>query len=117
MGEGVLDAVGAGGVAVLAVAVGAAGGALLQGGPAFGVEGFGEVGGLGGGDEGFVGVVEGEVDVFGFLEGGVEPAVVDAESDELDLLAFDFAGGDGGVLGFDVAGELSAGRESVLQVT
>lgn len=55
--EGVLDAVGAGGVAILAVGVGAAGGALLESGAAFGVEGFGEVGGLGGADEGFVGVV------------------------------------------------------------
>lgn len=106
LGEWVFDLVGAGLVAALTVGVGAAGVALVEGGAAVFVEGVHEVGGLGCRDEWFVGVVQGEVDVFGFLEGGVEPAVVDTEGDELDLFALDTAGRNGRVLGFDVACKL-----------
>ena len=44
----------------------------------------------------------------GFLEGSIEPAVVDAEGDELDGLAFNGAGCDGGVLLVHVVGEFGA---------
>lgn len=52
-----------------------------------------------------VAVIEAEVDVSFFLERGVEPAVVDSESDELDILACDAVRGDGGVLLFEIVGE------------
>ena len=117
LGEGVLDLVGAGLVAALTVGVGAAGVALVEGGAAVFVEGVHEVGGLGGRDEWFVGVVQGKVDVFGFLEGGVEPAVVDTKSDELDLFALDTAGRDGGVLGLDVACKLHIMHKSAVIIS
>lgn len=43
-----------------------------------------------------------------FLECGIEPAVVNAESDELHILAFNGASGNGGVLLLKVFGELWA---------
>ncbi len=43
-----------------------------------------------------------------FLECGIEPAVVDAESDKLHVLAFDGASGNGGVLLLKVVGEFGA---------
>ena len=63
---------------------------------------------LRGRDEGFVRVGVREVDVGFFLQGRVEPAVVDPQSDQLDLFALDGARGDLGVLGFEVVGELGA---------
>lgn len=105
LGEGAFDAVVAGVDAVDAVGVGACALALGQGRGALGVVGV-EVGVvLGLGDEGVVAVVEAEVDVGLFLERGVEPAVVDAESDEVDVLACDALCVDGGVLFFEVVGE------------
>ena len=107
-GQGALDGVVAGIVGGGAVGVGARGLALGERGGAVGGVGV-EVGGmLRGGDEGFVGVGVREVDIGLLLQGRVEPTVVDAQSDELDLLAFDGAGGDFGVLGFEVVGELGA---------
>ncbi len=107
-GERIFDSVGADVVAVGAVGVGAGGVTLGQRGAAVLGEGVFEVGGLGGGDEWFVGVVEGVADVLGLLQGGVEPAVVDANGNELDGLTFDGAGGNGGVLLFQVVGKFGA---------
>ena len=72
------------------------------------VVGVGEGSVLGGGDHGFVGIAVGEVDVGFLLEGGVEPAVVDSQGDELDVLTLDFAGRDRCVLAFEVIGEFGA---------
>ena len=77
--EGAFDVAVAGVVGVFAGRVGAGGGGAFgeEGGAGFGV-GVGELGVLGCGDDGFVGVVVGEVDVGLFLDGGIVPAVVDA---------------------------------------
>ena len=108
LGEWVFDSVRADGVRILAVGVGA--GCVALG------ESWGAVVGVGihqarvlvSGDEGLVGIVKSKVNISFLLEGSVEPAVVDAQSDELDVLAFDAAGGDGGVLLVDVVGEFGA---------
>lgn len=102
--EGAFDVVVAGVVGVFAGRVGACGGG------AFGEErgtalcvGVGELGVLGCGDDGFVGVVVGEVDVGLLLNRGIVPAVVDAQSYEIDVITLDAAGLDGGVLGLEIA--------------
>lgn len=61
---------------------------------------------LGGCDDGFVGVVVGEVDVGLLLDRGVVPAVVDAEGYEVDVVAFYGASFDCCVLRFEVASKL-----------
>lgn len=75
--EGAFDVVVAGVVGVFAGAVGARGGCAFgeEGAAGFGI-GIGELGMLGGGDDGFVGVVVGEVDVGLFLDRGVIPTYI-----------------------------------------
>ena len=53
-----------------------------------------------------VGVVVAEIDVGLLLDTGVIPAIVDAEGDDVDLLAFNGTGLDSRVLLFDVMREL-----------
>lgn len=53
-----------------------------------------------------VGVVVGVVDVGLVLDDWIVPAVVDAERDEIDLLAADASGGDLAVLALEISGEL-----------
>ena len=53
---------------------------------------------LRGGDEGLVAVAVAVVDIGFLLKGGVEPAVVDSEGDEFDVLARYAAGCDGRIL-------------------
>ena len=77
--EGAFDVAVAGVVGVFAGRVGAGGGgAFREKGAAALCVGVGELGVLGFGDDGFVGVVVGEIDVGLLLDGGVVPAVVDA---------------------------------------
>ena len=106
--EGPLDVAVAGVVGVLAGGVGARGGGAFgqERGAALGVGG-GELRVLGRGDDGLVRVVVGEVDVGLLLDGGVVPAVVDAQGDEVDVVALDAPGFDGRVLGLEVGGELT----------
>ena len=59
-------------------------------------------------DEGAVGVAEAVVDVGFVLEDRVEPAVVDAEGDERDLVPARRSRCDGCILGFEVGGEFGA---------
>ena len=63
---------------------------------------------LGGGDHGFVGVAVGEIHVGFFLEGGVEPAVIDTECNKFYILALDVARGNRRVLALEVVGEFGA---------
>lgn len=63
---------------------------------------------LRGGDQRVVGVAVAVVDVCFVLEDGVEPAVVDAQRDQVNVLALDFACSDGSVLLFEIVRKLWA---------
>ena len=104
--EGAFDVAVAGVVRGLAGAVGpSGGGAFGEEGGAVLVVGVGELCVLGGGDDGPVGVVVGEVDVGLLLDGRIVPAVVDAQGYEIDVVTLQAAGFDGRVLRFEVACE------------
>ncbi len=59
-------------------------------------------------DDGLVSVVVAEVDIGFLLKCGIEVTVVDAQSNEFDVLAFDRALGNGSVLGLKIRCELRA---------
>ena len=61
---------------------------------------------LGCGDDGLVGIVVGEVDISLLLNGGVVPAVVDAQGYESDVVTLDGAGLDCCILRFKIASKL-----------
>ena len=112
--EGAFDVAVAGAVGVFAGRVRARGGGAFgqERGAALGV-GVGELGVLGGGDYGLVGVVVGEVDVGLLLNGGIVPAVIDAQRYEINVFALHASGLDGGVLRFKVASEFGAIMPSI----
>ena len=108
LAEGAFDVVVAGIVGGFAVGVGAGGDAFVESRDAFAVIGIGVGSVLGGCDDGFVGVVVGEVYIGFVLKGWVEPAVVDTECNQVDLLAGYGAFRDGGILRLEVIGKLRA---------
>lgn len=67
-----------------------------------------KVAALGGADELVVRVVVAEVDVGFLLNCGIEPAIVHAEGDQVDVFACSGSGLDGGILLLDVVGEFGA---------
>ena len=78
---------------------------FLQGGEAVALKDFIVAVTVGLVDELAVGVVEGEVNVGLLLDLGIKEAVVDAQSDQVDLLSLDGAGRDLLVLVLDVVGK------------
>ena len=60
---------------------------------------------LGSSDDGLVGIVVGEIDVCLLLDGGIEPAVVDAQGYQIDIVTLHAAGFDGRVLRLKVTGK------------
>ena len=68
---------------------------------------------LGFGDDGLVGIVVGEIDVGLLLNGGVVPAVVDAQGYKIDIVTLHASGLDGRVLRFEVASKLRSIMSSV----
>ena len=60
---------------------------------------------LGSSDDGLVGIVVGEIDVCLLLNGGIEPAVVDAKGYQIDVFTLHTAGLDGRVLRLKVTGK------------
>lgn len=98
LGQWALDVVVAGVIRRLTISVRAGRSALCQRWSAFAVVGICESGVLGRGDDGFVRVVVSKVNVRFLLQRRVNPAIVDTQSNELDILAFDSALGDGSVL-------------------
>lgn len=92
-------------VCSLAGGVGSRGFARVESRDALAVVGVGVGGVLRSSDDGLVGIVIGEVDVGLVLERRVKPSVVDAEGNQLDVLAFHGTTRYGGVLLLKIVGE------------
>lgn len=100
---GVADTVG-----VSTVGVGACLGAFLDRWQTLAVVDAQQTGAIGRVDELVVGVVVAVLDVRLFLDGRVDPAVVDSQCDQVDVFARHRSGFDGGVLLLNVRGEFGA---------